>query len=176
MGVSNVKHKTRRGSLCPCHFYPIQLLTGGNQAQILAGEKDFRSWGWGGFISIPTIACQASTLSVTPSSGVCSCSRAIIGKGKNHRQHVVSTAPECPRLHSRYLAPATETVRAKIKTQIHENHGLSFQIISGSLLFGRQSLNGLYWSQETWAAVAVVKAHSQHSPIFTCFHGQHSTD
>lgn len=42
----NVKHKTTRGikasaAQSPCHFYPMQLLVGRNQTQILEG-KSFR--------------------------------------------------------------------------------------------------------------------------------------
>lgn len=129
MGMSNVKHKTRWGSLCKGSLctQPMPLLSHTASHWGQSGSNPCREgfWEFGGrFQSIPTIACQASAPSVIPSSGACSYSQ-VTGKGKRHRQHLVSTAPQWPRLQSQCLAQATERVRFKIKTQIHEDHRAS---------------------------------------------------
>lgn len=120
-------HKTTRGVKAPSahsprHFYSMQLLTWGNQAQILAGEKDFRGvWGEDSSLSPQQHARQAPishaqfwSVLLFMSNWQREKTQAAPGK---HRSTCTYHRP-C----SRCLAQATEKVRAKTKTQIHEDH------------------------------------------------------
>lgn len=75
---------------------------------------------------------------------------------------MVSIAPEYPGPHAQCLAQATETVRAKVRLKSMRTTDYHFRLFL-ALYFseGRVSM------PSTPASVAVVKAHSQHSPIFT---------
>lgn len=160
--MSNVKHKTTRGGslLTQPTSTPCSFSLGEIRLKSLQGRRileEFR----GRFKPISTVACQASTPSVTPSSGVCSYSQ-VTGKGKNHRQHLVSTTLECPRLRSQCLAQTTETVRAKTKTQIMRITDYHFRSFL-PLCFSEGGVS----MPSTGASVTVVKVHSQHSPVFS---------
>lgn len=163
-------HKTTRGVKAPsaqrpCHFYPMQLLTWGNQAQILAGERDFRRvWGEDPSLSPRQHARQAPISHAQFGSVLLFMSNWQREKTQAAPDKHSTRVPTIDCASGAWLRPQKQWgPRSRLKstrtTDYHVRLFLAFCFSES------KRLNALYLSQET--RVLVVKSHSQHSPVFT---------
>lgn len=117
----NVKHKTTGGikasaAQSPCHFYPMQLLVGRNQTQILEGKRVLgKKKKFGG--RCKCIFRMQARQAICQSHPTLECTFTSNWQKERHGQHLPSRVPKCPRLCSQCLAQAnSEDPQPRLKS------------------------------------------------------------